>query len=96
MFFKKKPEKKKQGSLDKVVTGVILGAAIGSVLGVGFAPKKGQETRKDITKKANRFWTGVKEKFSKKKGNVPAANSKPMISQKKVVPKTTRVFPNEN
>lgn len=39
------------GKLDKLVMGVILGGAIGSVLGLTLAPRKGKETREIIKKK---------------------------------------------
>jgi gas vesicle protein len=60
---KKKQDKpvKKQGHLDKILMGVIVGGAIGSVLGVGLAPKKGSETRKDIGKKANEILSSARE-----------------------------------
>ncbi len=49
MFGFKKKEKK-QNHLDKVLMGLVVGGAIGSVLGVGLAPKKGSETRKELSK----------------------------------------------
>ena len=36
----------------KVLTGVIVGGAIGSILGLTLAPKKGRETRRDIREKS--------------------------------------------
>lgn len=36
----------------KVLTGVIIGGAIGSILGLTLAPRKGQETRKAIRDKS--------------------------------------------
>ncbi len=38
--------------VDKLVMGLIVGGAVGSVLGMAFAPKTGKETRKIIKKKA--------------------------------------------
>lgn len=65
-FNKKKKEKKekRQNSLDKVLMGMIVGGAIGSVLGIGLAPKKGSETRKDIGKQANQLLKGAREVVS--------------------------------
>lgn len=62
-FNKKKKEnkEKKQGGLDKILLGIVLGGAIGSVLGIGLAPKKGSDTRKLISKKANQFYKDAKE-----------------------------------
>lgn len=54
---------KKRSSLDKLVKGIIIGGAIGSVVGVTLAPKSGKETRSDIKNKANTIMT----KASKKK-----------------------------
>ncbi|MBD3270343.1 YtxH domain-containing protein [Candidatus Peregrinibacteria bacterium] len=76
MFFKKKKQKKeklkkKLGTVDKLVTGMIVGAAVGSVLGVGFAPKKGKDTRKDIADGAKKVYgkinhkSEIKPKFTK-------------------------------
>ncbi len=39
---------KSKKSLEKLVMSAIVGAAIGSVIGVTVAPKKGKETRKKI------------------------------------------------
>lgn len=46
----------------KVLTGVIVGGAIGSILGLTLAPKKGKETRKAIRDKSlEMFLKGKKE-----------------------------------
>jgi len=47
----KKEKKKKKGMMDKVVMGAIVGGAIGSVVGLTVAPKKGEETRKYLKEK---------------------------------------------
>lgn len=48
-------KKKKGGTFEKIVMSVIIGGAIGSVLGVTLAPKSGKETRKMITQKSSQF-----------------------------------------
>jgi gas vesicle protein len=54
MFFKKKKDdldiKKKAGQLDKIITGVIIGGAIGSVLGVTLSDKEKREAIKEKSK----------------------------------------------
>lgn len=75
MFFGKKKEKtsaKKKGALDKVLMGAVIGGAIGSVVGATIAPKKGSETRREVSnavKKATQssqgFFTKIKAIFSK-------------------------------
>lgn len=51
--------KKSGGKLDRLIMGVILGGAIGSVLGLTLAPRKGKETRELIKQKGKE----VSEKF---------------------------------
>ncbi len=47
----------------KLVSALLLGAAIGGLLGILFAPDKGSETRKKISSKGNELTDSVKEKF---------------------------------
>lgn len=47
----------------KVFLGVLAGMAAGAVLGILFAPDKGSETRKKISKKSEDFKASVKDKF---------------------------------
>jgi gas vesicle protein len=50
-------------SKGKVLLGVLAGVAIGAALGVLFAPDKGWNTRKRISKKAGDLPEDLKEKF---------------------------------
>lgn len=47
----------------KILTALAVGAAVGGILGVLFAPDKGTETRKKIAENGKKFSDGVKEKF---------------------------------
>lgn len=47
----------------KVIGSLLLGAAIGSVLGILFAPDKGSKTRKRILDKGDDLTDTMKEKF---------------------------------
>lgn len=47
----------------KVLLGVLAGAAVGTALGLLFAPEKGTVTRGKITRKSGDFWDDVKCKF---------------------------------
>ena len=48
----------------KVLSAFAIGAAIGSVLGILFAPDKGSETRKKIAAKGGDISDAVKKKYS--------------------------------
>jgi gas vesicle protein len=48
----------------KLIGALLLGAAIGGVLGVLFAPDKGSETRKKIIGKSDDLTDAIKDKFN--------------------------------
>lgn len=48
----------------KLLAAALLGAAAGAVLGILFAPDKGSETRKKISKKTGDLGDTLKNKFS--------------------------------
>ena len=48
----------------KILAGILSGAAIGAIAGILFAPKKGTETRKNITDKSNEYMYGAKNKYN--------------------------------
>lgn len=54
---------KNANNTGKVIGAIVLGAAIGGILGILFAPDKGSETRKKISKKGSDFTDAVKDKF---------------------------------
>ena len=51
-------------SSGKILLGVLAGVAAGALLGVLFAPDKGWNTRKRISKKADDYADELKDKFS--------------------------------
>ena len=51
-------------STEKVVLGVLAGAATGALLGVLFAPAKGAVTRRSIVRKSERQVDELKDKFN--------------------------------
>ena len=61
-------EHKKIGKkLDKLVMGIILGGAIGSVVGLTLAPRKGKETRAMMKQKGEEFIKSHHETFESAK-----------------------------
>ena len=48
----------------KLVTGVLIGAAAGAILGILFAPDKGSETRTRIGKKGSDLSNSVRDKIN--------------------------------
>lgn len=58
-------DKKITKKLDRLIMGVILGGAIGSVLGLTLAPRKGKETREILKKKGQQLYEKGKEASGK-------------------------------
>lgn len=50
-------------SSGKTLLGVLAGVAIGAILGILFAPEKGSETRKKISKKGDDYTDALQYKF---------------------------------
>jgi gas vesicle protein len=48
----------------KLIGALLLGAAVGGVLGILFAPDKGSETRKKLLAKSGDLTDALKEKFN--------------------------------
>jgi gas vesicle protein len=48
----------------KVFTALMVGAAVGAVLGVLFAPDKGSETRKKLNEEGKKMSDAIKNKYN--------------------------------
>ena len=56
----------------KMIGALLVGAAIGGVLGVLFAPEKGIDTRKKIMAKGEDLRDSIKEKFNGREAGILA------------------------
>ena len=54
-------------SVFRVLTGVVIGSAIGSILGLTLAPKKGEETRQYLKDKSMEIFLKSKEALQQDK-----------------------------
>ena len=61
---------------NKLVTGLIAGAALGAVAGLLFAPKPGKESRKIVSSRADEFRTMADELRTKVDGYVEGIRSR--------------------
>lgn len=62
---KKQAKEKKKSKLDKLIMGAIVGGAVGSVIGMSIAPKKGSETREIIAQKGKELIKKGQESLEK-------------------------------
>jgi len=63
-------EKGIRRKMDKLLLGVIVGGAVGSILGITFAPQSGKKTRQEIIKKTEEMGqkiSGVMENIAQGK-----------------------------
>lgn len=63
-------------STGKIVLGVLAGVAVGALVGVLFAPDKGCETRRKISKKSHDLVDDLKEGFGRFADTVAGRHAK--------------------
>lgn len=51
----------------KIITATAVGVVVGGVIGLLFAPEKGEDTRKDISQKGKTFFQKINDQMSKEK-----------------------------
>jgi gas vesicle protein len=56
----------------KILTALVIGAAVGAVIGILYAPDKGTETRKKINEEGKKMSDAIKNKFNEMKGKMNA------------------------
>lgn len=61
---------------DKIILGVLGGVAVGALMGVLFAPEKGDKTRKKIMEKSNDYADELKDKLDSLLGTVSSKYDK--------------------
>lgn len=88
----KKPKKK---IWEKVVMGAIVGGAIGSVIGASIAPKKGAETREDLTDIAKNAKKSSKIFFRRFKKMLKFKSDPGKTPEKEALSEEVKKIPNE-
>jgi gas vesicle protein len=57
----------------KILTALIVGAAVGAVLGILYAPDKGSETRKKVNEEGKKMSDAIKNKINEVKEKMASA-----------------------
>lgn len=70
-------------SAGKIAIGVLAGVAVGAVLGILFAPDKGSETRKKLTRRGSDLVDELKDKYEMAKEEVTGRNKNSWKDHKK-------------
>ena len=83
-WFRKKPKEEKKSKIDKLVMGMIVGGAIGSVVGMSIAPNKGKDTREYLNKKGKEILQKGQEMSDKiltAEAEIPPKKNKKFITK---------------